>query len=65
MSLFISKIVMRPWDRQRLGAVEMDDRYDNIIHSAMECALSAYLAKERNKDLRREFRAQETDKNLF
>lgn len=65
MSLFISKIVMRPWDRQRLGAVEMDDPYDNIIHSAMKCALFAYLAKERNKDLRREFRAQETDKNLL
>lgn len=43
----------------------MDDLLDNVIHSAMESALCAYLAKERNKALRREFSAQEIDKNLL
>lgn len=42
----------------------MHDMYDIIIQSAMEHALSAYLTKECNKGLGREFGAQETDKNL-
>lgn len=54
-----------PRDRQRLGAVEINDLYDNVIHSAMECALSAYLANERDKGLRREFGEQETNKNFL
>lgn len=56
---------LRPNDHHCLNAVEMNELYDNFIHSTMENALSAYLAKEQNKVLRREFGAQETDKNLL
>lgn len=45
--------------------VEMDDLYDNAIYSAIEHILFAYLAKERNKGLRREFRTQEGERNLL
>lgn len=48
-----------------MNEVEIDDLYDNIIHFVMESALSAYMAKEQNKALRREFEAQEMDKNLI
>lgn len=40
-----------PGDRHYLNEDEMDDFYDNVIHSAMESALCAYLAKEQNKVL--------------
>lgn len=54
------KNVLGPSDRH-LSAVETDDLYDNVIHSAMESALCAYLAKKRNKALRKDFGAQEKD----
>lgn len=63
LSVLIAKNAMRPKDYHRLNAVKTDDLYDNIIHSAMETALYAYMAKERDKALRREFGAQETNKN--
>lgn len=43
----------------------MDDLYDSVIHFTMESALCKYLAKERNKALRRELEAWEIDKNLL
>lgn len=43
----------------------MNDLFDNIMHSSMESILYAYIAKERNKVLRLEFRAQEIDKSLL
>lgn len=65
LSILIAKNAMRPGDHHHRKAVETDDLYDNIIHSTMENALCVYMAKERNKALRREFEAQETDKNLL
>lgn len=56
---------LRPNDRHCLNAVEMNELYENFIHFTMENAMSAYLAKEQNKVLRREFGAQEIDKNLL
>lgn len=53
------------WRSPEMSAVEKDDLYDNVIYSAMGCALSAYLAKKCNKGLRREFGAQETNRNLL
>lgn len=52
-------------DRHRLGAVETNDLYDNVIHSAMKCVLSFYLAKEHHKALRRESRALEGESNFL
>lgn len=43
----------------------MDDLYDNVIHFAIECIMSAYLAKECDKGLKREFGAHEVDRNLM
>lgn len=45
--------------------VEINDLYDNVIYSAMESALYAYMAKDHNKALRREFEAQQMDTNLL
>lgn len=45
--------------------VEMDDLYDNAIYSAIEHILFAYLAKERNKGLRREFRTKRGRETFF
>lgn len=63
--VLISKNALRPEDHHCLNTVETDDLYDNIIHSAIESVLCAYMAKEHNKALRREFGAQETNKNLL
>lgn len=65
LSVLIAKNVLRPGDCHLLNEIEIDDLYDNIIHFRMESALCAYMAKERNKTLRREFGAQEMDKNLL
>lgn len=65
LSVVIAKNTLRPEDHHHLNAVETDDFYDNIIHFIMESALCAYMAKEWDKALRREFGAQETDKNLL
>lgn len=43
----------------------MDDLNNNTIHSIMEYVLSIYLAKEHDKGLRREFGAQEGERNLM
>lgn len=64
MSVLIAKNALRPGDCHRLNVVKTNDLYDNVIHFAMESALCAYLAKEQNKALRREFGAQETNRNL-
>lgn len=45
------------WGLASINNVEIDDLYDNIIHSAIDSALCVYMAKEHNKTLRREFRA--------
>lgn len=63
--ILIAKNSLRPDDRHRLGAIKIDKLYDNVIHSAMKSVLCTYLAKERNKALRREFGAQKIDKNLL
>lgn len=65
LSIFITKDALRPGDRYCLNAVEMDDLYDNIVHSAMESVLRAYIAKERDKALRRKFGAQEANRNFL
>lgn len=51
-------------DRQRLGAVETDELYNNAIHSAMECVLLVFLDKEWDKALQRKLRLMEGEKNL-
>lgn len=56
---------MRHGDRHRLGVVEIDDLYDNTIHSAIECVLLVYLAKECEKALRREFGSLEGERKFF
>lgn len=56
VSLLIAKNALQPSDHQWLGAVEMDELYDNAIHSAIECMFFC-LAKEHEKGLRKEFRA--------
>lgn len=50
--VLIAKNTPRPKDHQRLNEVETDDLYGNIIHSAIESVLYAYIAKEKNKALR-------------
>lgn len=52
-------------DCHRLGAIKKDKHYDNAIHSAIESVLSIYLAKKRDKTLRRNFGLLEREKNLF
>lgn len=52
LSVLIVKNALRPRDCHQLNEVETDDLYDNIIHSTMESALCAYMAKEQNKALR-------------
>lgn len=56
------KDALRPRDHHHLNEVETGNLYDNIIHSAMESALCAYMAKEQNKALRWEFEAQKMDR---
>lgn len=48
ISILIAKNALRPENSHRLNEVEMDDLYDNIIHSAIETVLCAYIAKKRN-----------------
>lgn len=50
--VLIAKNALRPEDHHHLNEVEMDDLLDNIMHSAMESVLCAYIAKEQNKALR-------------
>lgn len=50
--VLITKNALMPGDCHRLNAVQTDDIYGNIIHSAMESALCAYMVKERDKGLR-------------
>lgn len=63
LSVLIAKNALRSDYRHHPNEVKMDDLYNNIIHSAMESALCAYLAKKRNKALKREFGAHEMDIN--
>lgn len=63
LSLLIAKNAMRLGDHHNLGAVEIDDLYDNAIHSTMKCVSSVYLAKEHDKALRREFGTLEGERN--
>lgn len=63
--ILIIKNALRVKDLHRLNEVKMDYLYDNIAHSTMESVLCAYMAKEHNKALRREFGAKEMDKNLL
>lgn len=65
LSVLTVKNASKLRDHHCLNEVEIDDLYDNIIHFVMEGALCAYMAKEQNKALRREFEAQEMDKNLI
>lgn len=65
LSVLITKNALRPTDRHQLNTVDTDDLYNNIIHYVMEDALCAYLAKERNKALRREYGIEEINKNLL
>lgn len=55
LSVLIANNPLKLGDCHRLGIVETDELYNNIIHSAIESAMCAYLAKEHNKALRREF----------
>lgn len=55
--IFVAKNALQPGDCYRVNEVETDDLYDNVIHSGIESTLCAYLAKEWNKALRREFGA--------
>lgn len=52
MSVLIAKNTLRLEDRHNLNEVQTDNLYDNIIHSSMESALCAYMAKKHNKALR-------------
>lgn len=63
LSVLIAKNALRSDYRHHPNEVKMDDLYNNIIHSAMESALCAYLAKKRNKALKREFGAHGMDIN--
>lgn len=42
----------------------MDKLNNNAIHMAMECNLSCFLAKEKDRALRRKFRTLEMEKNV-
>lgn len=64
LSVLIAKNSLRPSDRHRLGTIETDKLYGFIWPWKAPCVY-AYLAKEWSKDLRREFGAQEMDKNLL
>lgn len=44
-------------DHQRLGELETNELYNNAIYTVMEIILSVFLAKERDKTLRRNFGA--------
>lgn len=65
LSVLIFKNALRPGDHHHLNEIWTDDLFDNIMHSAMEGAIYAYMAKEYNKALRRELGVQETDTNLL
>lgn len=65
LSVLIGKNALRPRDCHHLNEVETDDLFNNIMHSTMESFLCVYMAKERNKALRREFGAHEIDQGLL
>lgn len=65
LSILITKYALRLGDCHCLHMVEMDNLFDNIMHSVMESVLCAHMAKDQNKALRREHGAQETDKGLL
>lgn len=45
-SILLAKNALRLGDRHYSNVAETDELYDNIIHSAMESAMCACLAKE-------------------
>lgn len=63
--VLLTKNALRLGDCRRLSEVENDELFDNIMHFALESALYAYMAKERNKFLKWEFGAQEIDRRLL
>lgn len=52
LSVLITKNALSLKDRHLLNEIEIDDLYNNIIHSMMESALYAFIANEHNKALR-------------
>lgn len=63
--VLIAKNALRPGDLHRLNEIKTDNLYDNTMHSTMESILCVYIAKECNKDLSQEFRAQRDGKSLL
>lgn len=65
LSVLISKNALKLGDRHHLNEIWTDDLFNNIMHSTIEGAIYAYMAKESYKALRQDFGVQETDKNLL
>lgn len=65
LAVLLAKNALRPKDRCCLSELEADELFDNIMHPTLESAFCAYIAKECNKVLRREFGTQEIDRKLL
>ena len=65
IGILLMKSVLRPVDRRCLNELKTDELFDNVMHSALESALCAYVAKEHHKALWLEFGTQETNRKLL
>lgn len=63
LAVLLIKNALRLEDYRRLNKVETDELFDHVMHSALESALCAYMAKECNKVLRRDFGAKKWTKD--
>lgn len=52
LTILLIKSALRPADRHHLNGVKIDELFDNVLHSALESALCAYVANEHHKVLR-------------
>lgn len=57
LAVLLTRNALRPEDCRHLNELEMDELFQNVMHSTLESSLSAYVAKEHNKALRWEFGA--------
>lgn len=45
LTVLLTKNALRPKDCRRLNDLEMDDLFDNAMHSVLESSLCVYVAK--------------------
>lgn len=65
LSLLIVKNILLLSDTEWLRELKTNELYNNAIHTVIESILSYHLAKERDKDLRRNFKSLEIERNMF